>query len=250
MDKIDTFTVIFMIFMAGVLMSTCIAVIVALAASAFGIAFPFLRLRAQTERLRPPGEVAPATILNMRQGSLRITTRGVQEEWQAHLLMQIRPASGMTYQAEATHLISVLDIPQFQPEATVLVKIDPKDRNQVTVLTSLGNLTNTIQAPGQDAAVAQEMVVKSQILGYELAARGESAQAQVLNVEETGVLVYGNNPFLKFRMDVRPEKRATFSAEASGPISQQNVPKFQPGSMIWVRFDPQDTTKVAIERSA
>ena len=40
-----------------------------------------------------------------------------------------------------------------------------------------------------------------------------------------------------------------FQSEATAIVSAASIPKYQPGHTIFVKYDPADTTRVAIEHS-
>jgi hypothetical protein len=64
-----------------------------------------------------------------------------------------------------------------------------------------------------------------------------------------GITVNGNNPYVTLSLQVTPTGRDPFMAQAQGVIAEQSVPKFQPGAVIAVRYDPNNVTRVSIEHS-
>jgi hypothetical protein len=78
---------------------------------------------------------------------------------------------------------------------------------------------------------------------------GEEAPAKILSVTDTGVRIGENASMLRFNMEVFPEHRASFRADTQNAISDASRPKFTPGSTIYVKFDPNDTTQVAIDHA-
>jgi hypothetical protein len=82
-------------------------------------------------------EVAPARIIKIEQGRTKMTVGGVQEYWRPVLTLQVEPRKGEPYQTSLTHMVSVLEIPQFQPGALLLVGIDKADRMKVGIVQNL-----------------------------------------------------------------------------------------------------------------
>lgn len=81
----------------------------------------------------------------------------------------------------------------------------------------------------------------------EIRAAGLPAEATVVQIWDTGVTV-NNDPVVGFLLDVRPaDGRAPFQAKTRALISRLAVPRVQPGATLRVMFDPQDTTRVALD---
>lgn len=65
-----------------------------------------------------------------------------------------------------------------------------------------------------------------------------------------GINVNGNNPAVNLIVEVQPPGSASFTAQAHGNIiAETSVYKFQPGQMVTVRYNPEDLSEVALERS-
>ncbi len=94
-------------------------------------AFVLRRVMAQASPNRDllaSGETAQATIVNLWQ-----TGTSVNDQPLIGMLLQVQPASGQPYQVQTTQLISMLQIPQFQPGRKLLVKVDPKNPQRVAI---------------------------------------------------------------------------------------------------------------------
>lgn len=76
---------------------------------------------------------------------------------------------------------------------------------------------------------------------------GESAQAVILKVWETGTVMNEVNPQIGMLLEVRPANRPVFQAEAKMFISMIQIPQFQPGAVVGVKYDPNDPRKVAVD---
>ncbi len=162
----------------------------------------------------------------------------------------MRPTNGQPYQVEIKELISRLDIPQFQPGAVVPVMYDPKDPDNVSVGTVEGLVNaGTIAQDPEKVRQAEEFLTKEDQKNQAILASGKPAKANILNAWDMGVFVNGNNPAKTFLLEVHPEGEPTFQAQTTGVIMETSVPKYQPGKEIFVKYDPNDKSRVSIDHS-
>ena len=76
---------------------------------------------------------------------------------------------------------------------------------------------------------------------------GVSAQAEILSIGETGLTV-NDNPVITLDVEVRPADRPPYRATIKRLlVSRLEVPQFQPGRVIPVRFDPRDPSRVSFD---
>ncbi|HEY6321535.1 MAG TPA: PDZ domain-containing protein [Thermoanaerobaculia bacterium] len=76
---------------------------------------------------------------------------------------------------------------------------------------------------------------------------GVSAQAEILSIGETGLTVNAN-PVITLDVEVRPADRPPYRATIKRLlVSRLEVPQFQPGRVIPVRFDPRDPSRVSFD---
>lgn len=81
----------------------------------------------------------------------------------------------------------------------------------------------------------------------ELQRVGVSAQAEILSIGETGLTV-NDNPVISLDVEVRPADRPPYRATIKRLlVSRLEVPQFQPGRVIPVRFDPRDPSRVSFD---
>jgi hypothetical protein len=78
---------------------------------------------------------------------------------------------------------------------------------------------------------------------------GRSARAIIKKYTWLGVYVNGNNPYAEMELEVLPDDGPSFQCKAKGAISEQSISKYQPGQEIYVKYDPMDKTKVALDHS-
>ena len=77
---------------------------------------------------------------------------------------------------------------------------------------------------------------------------GEAAQATILKIWDTGAPVSASQSReVGFQLEVLPVNRLPYQAEADALLSHLDIPRIQPGAVVNVKIDPQDTTKVALD---
>lgn len=89
------------------------------------------------------------------------------------------------------------------------------------------------------------------VLGPEVEARkilenGVDAEATILEVNETGWTVNDIYYIVNFVVEVRPKDQPSYKAKIRGMISRLTMPQFQPGSIVPVKYDPNNPQKVAL----
>jgi hypothetical protein len=81
----------------------------------------------------------------------------------------------------------------------------------------------------------------------DLQATGVAAPAEILRIWDTGITV-NKDPVIGMDILVRPTDRPPYEAKIEKSlISRLDVPQFQPGKVIQVRFDPKEPGRVAID---
>lgn len=209
----------------------------------------FLRQRSVSKKLAASGVVAPATLVNAQLGGAKVTYNGVDARWRANLTVQVQPADGPAFLAQVSHFIPVLEIPRYQPGATLVVLYDPADRSQVAVLRNLGVLTEVVQAMGMEPQAAYKLVLDSELLEADLERKGAVvAPAQVVTADKVGVQMYnGAAEMLQLTLDVQPPQGVPFRAQTTAAVVVASLAKYQPGAAVTVRYDPQDPQRVVVE---
>lgn len=74
---------------------------------------------------------------------------------------------------------------------------------------------------------------------------GRTGEGRIVSLEQTGVTI-NNNPVMRILLEVTPSDGRSFEAETERLVSIAQIPQFQPGAVLPVRYDP-DTQEVAIE---
>jgi hypothetical protein len=74
---------------------------------------------------------------------------------------------------------------------------------------------------------------------------GTAAKARVLRLRDTGGRLNAN-PSVEFELQVEPADGPPFVATTRAIISTVELPRFQVGATVDVRYDPADRSSVAI----
>lgn len=216
-----------------------------------GIVFlPMLRGSMRSSKLLQTGVSAQAQILKVWQ-----TGMYVNEQPQIGLLLQVQPANGAPFQVEAKKVVSMIQIPQFQPGAMLEVKYDPANPTEVAIAAIMagGMMMGggmPAAAPMMNTQATEQMLMQLQGVHEQIIKSGTQAQAKVLQYMPMGINVNGNNPVINLMLEVHPAGGAMFNAQVQGlPIAEASVAKYQPGQMITVRYMPNDQMQVAVEHS-
>ena len=75
---------------------------------------------------------------------------------------------------------------------------------------------------------------------------GIPAQARILSVQQTGVMV-NNQPQIIFNLDVRHPGSSPYQAQTKAVIPMVNIPQLQPGTDVPVKIHPTDPTKIVLD---
>lgn len=204
--------------------------------------------RRMTQEVMRTGVDATATIVGLRDTGVRIN-----DNPQVGILLQVQPAGGAPFQAEVTNTLSIVELPMFQPGAQLLVKYDPANPSRVAIISVISGgvsaaapMASTVMNKQQ----AEQMLTQYQIANEQLLKTGLPAPARVVQYLPLGINVNGNNAAVNLVVEVHPSHGTAFTAQAHGNVlAPTAVPKFQPGQMVTVRYNPGDLTKVAVERS-
>ena len=76
--------------------------------------------------------------------------------------------------------------------------------------------------------------------------QGIPAQAKIVGVQQTGVLV-NHQPQIVFELEVQPPGGAPYRAQAKAVVPMVHIPQLQPGAEVPVKIHPADPTKVVLD---
>jgi len=76
-----------------------------------------------------------------------------------------------------------------------------------------------------------------------LRATGLDGTAEILSLQDTGMLV-NNNPRVQIKMLVTPQNGEAYEVDTAMIVSMLQIPQVQPGSVVAVKIDSNDPQKV------
>jgi hypothetical protein len=206
------------------------------------------------------GTPAPAVITKLWQTPLYINNQPV-----VGLELKIIPSKGSPFIVQIRKEISLLQTMYYQPGSIVQIRydptalpIDPEKFTKKVVIESLGGSADpagTTSTSNDDPALVASYtaeLLKIDSLNKQIRSYGVSSKAVVLtynSYKNLNIKVNGNNPAITLEIEVLPDDKPSFKATVSGVIMETSIPKFQPGKIIYVKYDPTDLTKVTIDHS-
>jgi hypothetical protein len=176
--------------------------------------------------------------------------------------LQVTPPNGVPFTAKCKKVVNRLQVVYFQPGQAITVSYDPTNPKKIHI-TEVGvdNVGTTGTTEGQAAVGIPGMPAQATPAAIELQLKqidaanqvlmvtGQPAPAQVTSYMDWNVKVNGENPAVTLLLQVTPPGKPPFMAQVIGVIAAASVPKFQPGCTIWVKYDPNNLTKVTIDHS-
>jgi hypothetical protein len=78
---------------------------------------------------------------------------------------------------------------------------------------------------------------------------GEEAPAKILSQTDTGIRIGDTASMLQLYLEVFPKNRSAFRANTQQSVSDASRPKFAPDTTIYVKFNPNDMTQVAVDHT-
>lgn len=114
-----------------------------------------------------------------------------------------------------------------------------------------------VKSTASAAAASVEKEIEAERLIQETVERekrlhgdGRPATAKILTEQTTGIFrntVEGRGVLMAFTVEVRPDGEAPFNAGTKTLVGLVAVDKYQPGTVLDVRYDPQDHAQVSVE---
>jgi hypothetical protein len=105
------------------------------------------------------------------------------------------------------------------------------------------DILGSLQQQMESTLLAKEQVYNR------VRATGEQAPAKILSMMDTGIRIGDNASMLHFNLEVFPNGRPSFRAETQNAIADTSRPKYIPGATVYVKFDPNDPTQVALDHA-
>ncbi len=116
----------------------------------------------------------------------------------------------------------------------------------VVVLTVCGSIVLTIALTIGITIFARRLINKTVGPNRGVLQNGMPAQAKIVNVRQTGVML-NNQPQILFDLEVQPPGGAPYRTQTKAVIPMVNIPQFQPGVEVPVKIHPSDPTQVVMD---
>jgi len=229
----------------GMMLSTALPIIVLTIVSIVVVMIVVRRFTGPNKQLLATGETAQATVLQIWDTGVTIN-----DNPRVGLLLEVHPANRPAYQVKTAQVVSRLQTSMYQPGQTLEVKVDPADQKKIAITAILSG------APGATGTsdMAQAMQMQQALLATEqvlqaVRSMGTLAQATIMTALDMGVRVGDSGSMMKFSLQVQPTDRPPFHAETQAAVSDASRIKYQAGSTVWVKFNPNDITQVALDHA-
>ncbi|HSZ24201.1 MAG TPA: hypothetical protein VK766_00700 [Cytophagaceae bacterium] len=204
------------------------------------------------------GTPASAVIKKLWQTPLTVNNQPV-----VGLELQVIPVSGSPFVVQIHQEISLLQVSYYQPGSIVQIRYDstalpinPEKPTKKVVIESLGGSIQSSNPSAHDNQIAvaeyTAELLKVDSLNSLIRANGISSKAVILtynSYKNLNIKVNGNNPAITIEIEVIPDNKPSFRATASGVIMESSIPKYQPGKIVYIKYDPNDLSKVSMDHS-
>ena len=216
-----------------------------------GVYWAFFRPMMQSSKLLKSGVPASGVITQIWDTGVTINNNP-----EIGLEVQVTPSTGMPFTAKTKKVISRLDTSYYQPGMSCTVRYDPNDTSKVAIESlggsSSGSYGDSTQNGGysqQQVQAIQDELMRQDQLNQQILSYGTPAKAVILSYQDMNIKVNGNNPAVTLTIEVKPDGAPSFNATVKGVIKDTSVPKYQPGHEVYVKYDPNDLTKVSMDHS-
>lgn len=197
-------------------------------------------------RLLKNGTPATGTILSVQETGTRINNQPLVK-----LRLQVNLANNPPYEVETKTVVSYFQIATVQPGNTLQLMVDPQNKMKVTIVRDgeSPQANPLANASPKEIEDFQASIMAMEKENQSIKAVGIYCKAIVTKYTPMGVNINGPNPLVTLELQVLPDNEPAFAGTAKAVIKQTSIPLFQPGEEIFVRYDPNDKTRVAVEHS-
>jgi len=208
--------------------------------------FVFLKPALEYSRLAKNGISGIGTILSVSETNTRINDQPL-----CKVELKIEIPGRPSYTVITKTVISYFHISKYQPGCEVEIKADPNNPQKVIILREgdQGGGGVLANATPEQIKELQQSLEDLQKEHDSIRAVGIYSKAIVTKYIPSGIHVNGKNPFVTLELQILPDNEPAFSATTKGAIKESSVPLYQPGEEIFVKYDPNDKTRVVIEHS-
>jgi len=201
-----------------------------------------MRSREQRRLLRSGATAAGRIVSAARTGTF------VNEQPELKLGVIVHLPDGHTRQIAVTQVVDMLDLSRAQAGANVTVRYDPARPDHAVIAFDAAPDEAAARPPTDLEVNAGELLMAQQELQDELEKTGASAAAVVQEIKPLPVdLNNGAGVLVLLKAAVKPDDAVAFTAEFPAALARERLPKYQPGERIWVRYDREHPSRVALD---
>jgi len=182
------------------------------------------------------GILAVGKIVSVRQTGLL-----VNHQPQLEITVQFSTADGREVSASLKKIVSLANLAQFQPGGLIPIRYDALHPQRIM-------LDNHADRAALQDALNQQRVKSGEVSqeAVDIAKKGVKAKAVVLSAQPTGNIVNGRGEMALHLKVTRPESGSTFETRVKKAVPQQALSFVLPGSVVEVRYLPEDEKNVVI----
>ena len=194
----------------------------------------------------------------------------VNRQPQIGMKIEVYPQTGMPFTSETNMIISRLQTSFYQPGVSCTVRYDPNNKKTVAIESLGGGYSDPVNSfdynndfqsqsnasftgnpyfPGMNEEQIEQWLEKMDTEAKWIVKTGVEGKAIIRKNELTNVYVEGVNTVNLFELEVQAENTHSFSAKCFGIISPASASKFLEGNQIWVKYDRNDKSKVALSHA-
>lgn len=204
--------------------------------------FRIFKNMGQNNALLKSGVSAPAVILQADD-----TGTTMNDSPQVRLTLQVNPPGQPPFQAVTTTFVGRLQVGLIMPGMSATVRYDPVNPSKVAIET-LNGAAGGSAAPGNTAQLQAQLEAQDRA-NQLIIQMGQPATAKVLNVTDMNVRVNEVASMLRMDLEVTGSDGIPFRAQTQAAVLDTSRPKYAVGNTVYVKYNPNDKTQVAIDHS-
>jgi hypothetical protein len=202
--------------------------------------------------LRKKGVTAPAVIHSARNGVAQGPNNDLR--LQVTFDVEVQPEGRSTFQTKFTDWLEISQYEGFMAGADrpkdvgrkIWVTYDPNDLTQIMF---------EYYDEDRKYRVGRPIFEQMERRNKSIRETGREALALVLEAEdlELANLIEKDHlqqTIMRLKLEITPENQESYKAETQALIANASLPKYAVGKKVYIKFNPQDRTQVALLRSA
>lgn len=208
--------------------------------------------QARKDEIRKKGVMAPAVVISAKNGIMRGPKNGSQKMFIKYHV-EVQPEGRPVFEAEFQDWVSIglgpsssLGYRKEDVGRKIWVTYDPNDTSQV-IFEHYDSNHNYI--------IYRSAFERMEQRNKEIRQTGEEAPAVILEAEDMKI----TNPverdhlqqtIMRLKLEITPKNDSVYLAETQGLFANTSLDKYSVGKKVYVKFNLQDKTQVALVRSA